>query len=67
MGKEHAAFTEELAYVLHTSHQGAFDDGYGRGVLGESFLQIGFEGVTASLDEGLLETFLEGYGLRVES
>ena len=60
LGEEHASFAKQAAHMLHTCHEGAFDDGYCRGVHGECLLQVGLEGVARTLDEGVLEAVLEG-------
>ena len=64
--EEHAAFAKELAYALHAGHQGAFDDGYGRGIYGEGLGEVGLEGIAGAFDKGVLEAGFECWVLSVE-
>ena len=55
--QEHLTGTEQLAHLVHTIHQRTFDDVHHLRVLGQRFLQIGFQVVSQSLHQSILQAF----------
>ena len=58
LGQEHLASAEELAHVVHTGHQRAFNNGYGFVVLLQGLVEVFLQVVSDSLDQGILQALL---------
>ena len=56
--QEHLASAEELAHVVHTGHQRAFDNGYGLIVLLQGLVEVFLQVVSDALDQGILQALL---------